>query len=95
MRLAPYLHAFENELEKIAEDEGTAGAMIGAGLGAVLSKNKLKGGAYGAIAGGLIGKGVGATSRLHDKLLENGPASYGPPTGDPDYVPTWQRGYQR
>ena len=94
------LRAMSDELVKIAlarsklAAEGTTGALsmgaIGAGLGSMLTKNKLKGGLYGGLIGAGVGGLTGGVAHAGRKLLEPSPGAYGPPTGDPNYTPTWQ-----
>lgn len=94
------LKAMSEELVKIAQArsklaaEGIGGAMaggaIGAGLGAMLPGNKLKGGLYGGLIGAGIGGIGGGLVHAGRKILAPGAGMYGPPTGDPNYVPTWQ-----
>jgi hypothetical protein len=89
-----------DELVKIARAkmaaEGMGGAMaggaIGSGLGLMLGRGSLKGGLYGGLIGAGIGGLAGGVAHAGRKLLAPSPGMYGPPTGDPNYVPTWQSG---
>jgi hypothetical protein len=79
---------------------GALGAMIGGAAGYASGGGSLKSKAIrtgvGALAGGAIGSGLSAAKR---KLWDEPEARQHalaalPPTGDPNYVPTWQQGYQ-
>lgn len=96
MRIASYIAGFSDELVKIAHTKkaglGTAGLLIGGGLGSAMSKNKLRGGFVGAVAGGTLG----ATYEMARKALTEPSARQQflaqQPTWEPQgYVPTWQR----
>ncbi len=92
--------SFATELQKIAArrkiaSEAVTGGLIGAGLGAVVPgggiKTTLIGGALGTAAGGTLGMAKRVIEPNHQRSAYL--ASL-PPPGDPNYVPTWQQGYQ-
>jgi hypothetical protein len=97
MRLAALLDSFSDELVKIAKEKRSAegmggalaGGMIGGGLGLMFKSPKaaLIGAGIGAGVGGLAGGAMHAVRRFSEP-----PPVYGPLTGDPSYVPTWQSG---
>lgn len=100
MYLAHRIDGFTDELKKIASGRKTAaalaGALVGGGLASMIpGAGRVKRGLIGAAAGGLIGGAVGMGTKAVHKVLAPSAAAYGPPTGDPNYVPTWQQGYER
>lgn len=75
---------------------GMAGALMGGGLGMMVpGKYKAHAAIGGALVGGLAGTAAGGVSRaIHrDEHRLNALAAQ-QPTGDPNYVPTWQQGYR-
>jgi len=92
MYLDAFLESFSDELMKIAAEGmggALAGGMIGTGIGTLFKSPKA------ALVGGLLGAGIGGltggAAHLGRRILEPSPGMYGPPTGDPNYVPTYMR----
>ncbi len=89
-------YGFVDEMQKLGFGAAVTGGLIGGGLGSFLPGNAVRNGIIGTAVGGTLGAGVGFAKKhfLDPNHHRSQQLAAMAPPGDPNYVPTWQQGFQ-